>query len=319
MALGVVAPPTEANGHDGAIFFKRVSQEVPFRKMTHNQNISDIAWVNGQIKDGEWMRLYEDSMTLVGLKQKVREKWDIEDDIANRLVLVLKSYQQPIKKKNPKYLVDDAAVIDPVMIDFKEYTLMARYKTGETRIQDCSCDSDFMEPAMDEVGQAIQERYSANGVRDEDVIFLVMDNAGGHGKQEVIERYESNLRDNYNIIIIWQQPRTPESNMLDLGIWMHIQFKVEEKQFSQRSEVNALWRSMQAAWDGISQTALTNVYRRWLKVLDLTEQAGGSNHLVKTQRGRLFVVPSDEAEALDDGDEEDVVDEDAADGEDAEI
>jgi hypothetical protein len=46
------------------------------------------------------------------------------------------------------------------------------------------------------------------------------------------------------------------------------------------------------------QTALTNEYQHWLMVLDLTKRAGGSHPLVKTQRGRLFVVPSDEAEAL---------------------
>jgi hypothetical protein len=42
--------------------------------MTNNQNISDSAWVNGQIKDGEWVRLYEADMTLGGLKEKVHEK-----------------------------------------------------------------------------------------------------------------------------------------------------------------------------------------------------------------------------------------------------
>jgi hypothetical protein len=36
------------------------------------------------------------------------------------------AYQHPTEKKKPKFLVDDAAIIDPAMIDFKEYTLMMR-------------------------------------------------------------------------------------------------------------------------------------------------------------------------------------------------
>ena len=64
-------------------------------------------------------------------------------------------------------------------------------------------------------------------------------------------------------------------------------------------------------------TALTNVYQRWLKVLDLTIKGEGSNRLVETERGRLFTVPSFEAENLDGGGEE--VDEDADNGEDAEL
>ena len=62
---------------------------------------------------------------------------------------------------------------------------------------------------------------------------------------------------------------------------------------------------MERAWQDINQQALTNVYLRWLKVLDLTIKGNGSNHLVETERGRLFTVPSSEAESFDDDGGED--------------
>ena len=53
---------------------------------------------------------------------------------------------------------------------------------------------------------------------------------------------------------------------------------------------------------------LQNVYGRWLKVLDLIIEGEGSDDLVEARRGKLFSVPSEEAEVLDE------VEEDSADG-----
>jgi hypothetical protein len=136
-----------------------------------------------------------------------------------------------------------------------------------------------------------------------------MDNASGHGKKDVIVDYENMLLHKYNVKILWQQPRTPESNMLDLGIWMHLQSIVEEKHFGQRVHTESLWNTMQAAWGLISQQALTNVYNRWLKVLDLIEEGEGDSKFVEKKRGKFFSTSSDEAEDIgvqeDDGEEGD--------------
>ena len=47
-------------------------------------------------------------------------------------------------------------------------------------------------------------------------ITLFMDNAGGHGKIEVKEQYEQILKDELNVMIEWQVPQSPQTNMLDL-------------------------------------------------------------------------------------------------------
>lgn len=217
-----------------------------------------------------------------------------------------------------KYITDDTYIFGPCEIDLMNPQLVARYEKGEEREVDCSCDSDFMMSVMDDVGRSIRDRYSR--IPFEVVIYLGMDNAGGHGKKDIIKKYEQLLREKYNVIILWQQPRTPESNMLDLGIWMHLQSIVEELHFGQRVHATSLWRTMQSAWNVISAQALTNVYARWLKVLDLIIEGEGSSHLVEKKRGRFFNTPSSEAEIFDsaeDGDDDGNDLEDDDDGEEA--
>ena len=55
-----------------------------------------------------------------------------------------------------------------------------------------------------------------------------MDNAGGHGTDDAITQYTINMKDTYNIEIIHQVPRSPFTNVLDLGIWASLQGIVEK-------------------------------------------------------------------------------------------
>jgi len=59
-------------------------------------------------------------------------------------------------------------------------------------------------------------------------LFLIMDNAGGYGTDDAIIEYTSRLRDVYNIEIIHQIPRSPFTNVLDLGVWCSLQAAVEK-------------------------------------------------------------------------------------------
>ena len=58
-------------------------------------------------------------------------------------------------------------------------------------------------------------------------VYLFMDNAGGHGKTEIKKEYERILQEEYNVIIKWQCLNSPETNLLDLGIWWSIKSVVE--------------------------------------------------------------------------------------------
>ncbi len=67
---------------------------------------------------------------------------------------------------------------------------------------------------------AAEMRQQLHWIPHEEPIYLVMDNAGGHGTQEARAEYTRRLRDDFNIVIIQQSVRSPEVNALDLGIWM---------------------------------------------------------------------------------------------------
>ena len=49
-------------------------------------------------------------------------------------------------------------------------------------------------------------------------IYLVMDNAGGHGTHQTIEEYRNMMLHQYNIKLFHQIPNSPETNLLDLGV-----------------------------------------------------------------------------------------------------
>ena len=78
------------------------------------------------------------------------------------------------------------------------------YKKGEILQEDCSCDSEFMTNHMESIAQAMRESY--HWVPLTTTLYLVIDNAGGHGKKECIAAYTELLKNGYNITIIHQEP-----------------------------------------------------------------------------------------------------------------
>ena len=55
-----------------------------------------------------------------------------------------------------------------------------------------------------------------------------------------IEKYVNVLKNKFDIEIIFQVPRSPYTNVLDLGVWCALQARVEKERFDKRYEVNAL-------------------------------------------------------------------------------
>ena len=112
-----------------------------------------------------------------------------------------------------------------------------------------------------------------------------MDNAGGHGKKDVIETYRARLLQELNIILLHQPARSPETNSLDLGFWMALQNRTEKKSFDMRISKNNVFAAVQEAWNEMLARTITNIYDRILKVLDLIVQDNGGNRLVQNNRG----------------------------------
>ena len=128
----------------------------------------------------------------------------------------------------------------------------------------------------------------------------MIDNAGGHGTQGGKGEYKQILKDEFNIIIIWQVPNSPEMNMLDLGVWVSVQSMVENihRQLVMKNDV--LMDSVDRALGrvGLESEALNNIYNRWVKVLQLIIQGKGDNSFVESCRQKyekvtdvVYVVP----------------------------
>ena len=75
---------------------------------------------------------------------------------------------------------------------------------GTTIERDTTCDSNFMMEHIRLIGKSIREKF--HWVDDFIPIFLIMDNAGGHGTNKTKKEYERILLDEYNVIIIGKLP-----------------------------------------------------------------------------------------------------------------
>ena len=100
---------------------------------------------------------------------------------------------------------------------------------GDERELDVSCDSKFMKIVMPEVGKVIRQKY--HWVSLDIPVFLFLDNAGGHGTDEVVARYVADLKREFNVICVHQRSRSLATTMLDLGVWMALQSVVEKLHF----------------------------------------------------------------------------------------
>ena len=175
-------------------------------------------------------------------------------------------------------------------------------KTGDKHEVDINCESKYMLEVMPRVGEAIRAAY--HWVDDSAPIYLFLDNAGGHGTDNAVEKYCTYLAERYNVICYHQRPRSPATNMLDLGVWMALQNVVEKLHTKSRMEVQALARTVERGWQELEPVKLENVHRRWKMVLDLIIEDKGGNAKVETKRGKLFRAPLPEAENLDQTEED---------------
>ena len=317
MFLGVVAKPIPEKNFNGMVFLERVAREQAYKKRDHNQNFTDDATANGLLKNGDWIQLVDgDDFLLHELKDAIAETYNLDDDIKERLVLRWQGPENSKGKRQAKYIDDDFALVPgPNALAGGGYNLMCRYNgTGsaevkdgdveaDTRVVDVSCDSTFMKEIMPRVGQAIRAAY--HWVPLTEKIYLYLDNAGGHGTNEVVDAYVKLLASpKYNVICVHQRPRSPATNMLDLGVWMALQNVVEKMHFKKRKEVEALAKTVTEAWDKLEEIKLENVWNRWKMVLDLIIEDEGGDAKVESKRGKLYREPSHEAEVLDVDDEE---------------
>ena len=299
MFLGCIGRPRPDKGFDGKILLERISETTVVTKMTANQNFSDDVLINSEIKQGKWKDLYVDGMPIGELRDLIEEHYCLDGFVGNRLDFV---YRQLVGDRGNTKLVSidygkdlsqyeirihqtNINAVRKVEVD--DLALRVRYKIGDKIQKDCSCDSKFMLSCMHRVGKAIREKMF--WIPRNRTIPLFMDRAGGHGTDEAIQEYRAYLLTEYNIKVIFQVPRTPYSNALDLGVWCSLQARVEKNHSHKRCELEALVRTVMDTWknDDLNEQ-ISRVFIRLQKVLVLILQANGGNDLVETKRGKKF-------------------------------
>ena len=138
--------------------------------------------------------------------------------------------------------VHDDKSLSARQITFIDIELRVMNELGDTVEDECACDSTYTIVAMDRVGQTIMKDF--HWISANQICYLVMDNAGGHGTKEVIQQYYKNLLGRYCIEIIWQVPMSPYTNVLDLGVWMALHARVERQHYLKCATTNALVNSV---------------------------------------------------------------------------
>ena len=225
-------------------------------KLTAHTNFTDDVHTCEEIKSGGWKDIFDASSFLSpnDILEAVALHYCLSQEIADRLELSVCSFigeigntkmiklEGNIDIRSQKYRVDKDKSLPKVCIPLSALVLKVRVLEGDTVERDISCDSKYMLAAIDRVGKALREKMW--WIAKEDEIFLIMDNAGGHGKNDIIELYTLNLKENYNVTIIHQVPRSPYCSTLDLGVWCSLQASVEKTHYMRRCNTDALVRSV---------------------------------------------------------------------------
>ena len=328
--MGIVGPAIRGLT-DGRIMMKRISEWWrPLKRETTHQNISPFYELNNRLKLGDWRKLVpaDEKIKVSRLLQSIVQEYQIESQISNDLVFTYNDYQispraKKIEKKvkyikrSSKCLVTDRLIhfpsntnsgdrLDTRNLSVLDLTLCVLLPKNRMVQRDVNCGSSFMISTVDEIGKSIRNAYSF--LPQHHPIHLFMDNAGGHGKKEIKEKYHvEKLKRDYNVIVVWQIPHSPETNMLDLGVWMGLQSEVEKYHRKRVMHRDVLARSVEVLFcDWIDTPVLNKVHERWKLVLQLIDKGKGTNDLVEKHHGlkrKLF----DDLPELPTSDNEEVV------------
>ncbi len=149
--------------------------------------------------------------------------------------------------------------------------------------EEFTCNSQFMLETMPTIGAQIRQQMP--WIPMQTPIYPILDNAGGHGTIAARNEYTRRLRNEYNVVIKFQPPRSPEVNALDLGIWMSLQSAVERRHRDRRRDTDALSRTVNEAWNNLPAETIQKVFDRIPIVHQLIVDSGGDNVNVEEMRG----------------------------------
>ena len=304
MFMGAVGKPDMRKGRnfDGRIFKKRISRLKKLQRGTATQNFSDNRSINYILKTGEWQSLYVPAgdQSYAEFLQTIVDVYSLEDDIAARLNVKYETFSGATKKIKYKNSDTRHCILD-FTLQPKDETrrqgtsydleLCIKFTKREEVEEDVSCDSTFVLEMMDKLGKSIRQQYHWVPLTEE--IFLQIDNAGGHGTYEAIEKYKAYLKDKYNGIVKFKPPSSPEINACDLGFWMSLQATVQKLHRHRTEKNDAIARIVLEAWEQYPAQKLTNIFNRVKTVMHCIIADNCSNQLVEKRFKKLTNTPEE--------------------------
>ena len=85
--------------------------------------------------------------------------------------------------------------------------MKVRYKIGDVVKRECTFDSTYMLVEMRRVGVVMRLRF--HWVHRNVILYIVLDNSGGHRPDLHVAQYTAILRNDFNIMLIHQVPCSP--------------------------------------------------------------------------------------------------------------
>jgi len=291
MFMGVIAQPNAERNFSGLVSMKRLSEQQELQRGTYRTRFHLDHHINRLIVEGSWRQIYDDpTYTIAELSQLMVEFFHLDDDIAEALCF---RYETQVggQRRMVELLANETleGKIVRTLQGERELTiddvdLSCYYPQGTIVEREVNCNSQFMLRILPEIAREIRQSY--HWMPPNERIYLVMDNAGGHGTREAREQYTRQLLEDFNIEIIQQSARSPEVNALDLGIWMSVQSYAECRHRERRRDPDGLAVSVMEAWENLPVDTIQKVFNRIPIVLQLIVEGGGDNINVEERRGR---------------------------------
>ncbi|KAG7337760.1 hypothetical protein IV203_024856 [Nitzschia inconspicua] len=197
MYLGVEACPQLQKGFDEKVCLQRVSRTKILARASRNTRYSVDVDILQAIKSGEWIQLLvTEGMTAEALLEEIKTHYDLDEYVSDRLVIGYYTYtRQGVKvwkELHPIDIVNELGIRTnedgvQVVIQLQDLEVSVQQEAGDKVEEDISCDSDFMLRKIPEIGAALRSAYQ--WVRRDETIYLIMNNAGGHGSHDAMAQY----------------------------------------------------------------------------------------------------------------------------------
>ena len=199
-------------------------------RLISSQNFSNGVNINTVVKGGNWKLLFDDSRSIYStdIINNIGDNCSLEPEVVERLEL---SYTSFIGSAGNTKEVVIGDVTDIISICYRidvskevaenplkvhDINLKVRYQVGDIIERDYTCNSTYILTTMRHV--AVMMRAKCHWIPLSTMLYLVMDNTGGHGTDECVNEYHIILKKELSIIIIQQVPRSLYTNVLNIGV-----------------------------------------------------------------------------------------------------